>query len=54
MALLCNDVRMEGRRPICLHTDLPCIWLRFCKVSGKYYQSDKAKECRIRKEERHG
>lgn len=48
MGLLCNDIRMDGRRIICLHTDEPCIFLRYCATSRKYYQTDRAKDCRVK------
>ena len=51
MALLCNDVRMEGRKPICLRTGEPCAHLRYCAVSRKYYQTDNAARCRLREQE---
>lgn len=48
MALLCNECRVEGknRKIICKHTAEPCLFVRFCQVSGKYYQTDAAKRCK--------
>lgn len=50
MALLCNDCIVEGktRRIICEHTGKPCAFMRFCQVSGKYYQTDKAACCKLK------
>ena len=50
MALLCNDCRVETDRHkiICKHTDMPCLFLRFCQVSMKYYQTDVAAECGLK------
>ncbi len=50
MALLCNDCRIEGSRhkPICKHTDMPCVFLRYCAVSMKYYQTDAAADCGLK------
>lgn len=51
MALLCNDVEIRGKNKQiwCIHTDAPCIFVRYCAVSMKYYQTDRAKECKVRK-----
>ena len=53
MALLCNDCRIEGDRhkPICKHTDMPCMFLRFCQISMKYYQTDAAAKCGIKEQD---
>lgn len=50
MALLCNDCRVEGkaRKIICKYTALPCYFMRFCAVSGKYYQTDAAARCKVK------
>jgi len=54
MALLCNDVEMRGNKVKqiwCKHTGEPCIHVRFCAVSSKYYQTDAAADCKVRKEQ---
>ena len=50
MALICNECRVEGkaRKIICRHTDGPCAFVRFCAVSGKYYQTDRAAGCKLK------
>ena len=50
MALLCNDCVIEGKthKIICEHTAKPCAFMRFCQVSGKYYQTDKAARCKLK------
>lgn len=52
MALICNDCRVEGkaRKIICKSTEAPCLFVRFCAVSGKYYQTDAAAKCKLRGE----
>lgn len=53
MALLCNDCRVEGDRHkiICKHTDMPCLFLRYCKITMKYYQTDAAAKCGIKEQD---
>lgn len=50
MALLCNDCIVEGKthKIICERTGGPCAFMRFCQVSGKYYQTDKAARCKLK------
>lgn len=51
MALICNDVEMRGRKPAriwCTRTGQPCMFVRYCAVSMKYYQTDDAKRCKAR------
>lgn len=51
MALLCEEVELRGKKPVqiwCKHTGQPCAYLRYCAVSRKYYQTDKAKDCKLR------
>lgn len=50
MALLCNDCRVEGKakKILCRHTGAPCAFMRFCAVSGKYYQTDAAGRCKLK------
>lgn len=50
MALLCNDVEIKGKNKQmwCLHTGAPCAHMRFCAVSGKYYQTDAAAKCKVK------
>lgn len=49
MALLCNDCQIRDRRIWCNHTGQPCGHVRYCAVSMKYYQTDNAKNCRLRR-----
>lgn len=53
MALLCNDCIVEGKthKIICEHTGKPCAFMRFCSVSRKYYQTDKAECCKLKGQE---
>lgn len=50
MALLCNDCIVQGKthKIICEHTGGPCAFMRYCQVSGKYYQTDGACRCRLK------
>ena len=50
MALLCNDVEIKGKRKEiwCKHTGDICCFIRYCGVSGKFYQTDRAKTCKMR------
>ena len=50
MALLCNDCNIRGkRREIwCNHTDDLCVFVRYCGVSGKFYQTDGAAKCKMK------
>lgn len=50
MALLCNDCIVEGKthKIICEHTGKPCAFMRFCQVSSKYYQTDRAANCKLK------
>lgn len=50
MALLCNDCTVEGKKRSirCKHTGEPCVFVRFCGVSGHYYQTDQAARCRMK------
>lgn len=51
MALLCNECEVKGKRKEiwCKNTGKLCVFIRFCSVSGKYYQTDNAKNCKARK-----
>lgn len=49
MALICNDVNMKGNQIWCKHTGTPCGHVRYCSVSDKYYQTDNAMNCTIRR-----
>ena len=52
MALICNECTVTGRKPqriTCKHTGLPCAFLRYCALSMKYYQTDAAKNCKLRR-----
>lgn len=50
MSLLCNDCIVQGKthKIICERTGNPCAFTRFCAVSGKYYQTDRAARCKLR------
>lgn len=50
MALLCNDCIVEGKthKIICEHTGEPCLHVRYCAVSSKYYQTDAAARCKLK------
>ena len=50
MAMLCNECRVEGKnkRIMCNHTEDMCMFIRYCSVSGKYYQTDRAKDCKLK------
>lgn len=54
MALICNDCTVVGksRQIWCDITGEPCMHVRYCGVSGKYYQTDNAKRCKA-KEKQH-
>ena len=55
MALVCDRATVRGkqRQIWCGLLDKPCGFVRFCAVSGKYYQTDRAKDCKARgKDER--
>lgn len=49
MALLCNLVEMRGSQIWCRVTEMPCGHQRYCAVSMKYYQTDNAKNCTLRR-----
>lgn len=51
MALLCDKVEMHGAQIWCKVTDMPCGHQRYCAVSMKYYQTDNAKKCTLRRKE---
>lgn len=50
MALLCNDCTIVGKTKQiwCDITGEPCLHTRYCAVSGKYYQTDNAKICKVK------
>lgn len=52
MALLCNECTVTGRshQIWCNKTGKPCLHVRYCAVSGKYYQTDAAAKCKARRE----
>ena len=53
MALLCNECKVSGKKPkriTCEHTGLPCAFIRYCALSMKYYQTDAAKTCKLRRQ----
>lgn len=56
MALLCNDCNVIGKthQMWCKHTGEPCMHVRYCAVSGKYYQTDAATFCPLKKEQNNG
>ena len=47
MALLCNNCNIVGKthQIWCKHTGEPCLHVRYCAVSMKYYQTDAAAFC---------
>lgn len=51
MALICNDVEIRGKNKQiwCKHTGEPCAHVRYCAVAMKYYQTDKAKVCKMKR-----
>ena len=50
MAMVCNDCTVEGKKKTirCKHTDEPCYFVRYCEVSGHYYQTDAAARCKMK------
>ena len=55
MALVCNECDLIGRKPKkiwCRIINGPCMHVRYCAVSMKYYQTDDAARCKAR--EQHG
>lgn len=55
MALVCNEGELRGKKPKqiwCKLTGTPCMHVRYCAVSMKYYQTDDAARCKVR--ERYG
>lgn len=51
MAMLCNDCELKGKRVKqiwCKITGEPCMHVRYCAVSMKYYQTDAAAKCKVR------
>lgn len=53
MAMVCNDCELRGKRVKqiwCKHTGEPCMHVRYCAVSMKYYQTDAAAFCPMKKE----
>lgn len=52
MALLCNNATVVGKthQIWCEYTKEPCLHTRYCAISMKYYQTDGAKRCKVRKE----
>lgn len=56
MALLCNNCDVKGKthQIWCKHTGEPCMHVRYCAVGGKYYQTDAAAFCPLKKEQNNG
>ena len=54
MAMICNECELRGNRKPrkiwCKLVDQPCLFVRFCAVSSKYYQTDEAAKCKVREE----
>lgn len=50
MALLCNECEVKGKthQIWCKHTGEPCMHIRYCAVSSKYYQTDAAARCKLK------
>ena len=55
MGLHCNDATVVGKNKQiwCDHTGEPCMYMRFCEISRKYYQTDAAMRCKVRKRDGH-
>lgn len=54
--LLCDRAVLGAKKPQKIYCDItngPCVHVRFCAVSMKYYQTDNAKNC-LAKEADHG
>lgn len=51
MATLCNDCEVRGKthQIWCKHTGEPCFHVRYCAVSSRYYQTDAAKDCKVKR-----
>lgn len=50
MAMICNECEIVGksRQIWCKNTKCPCMHVRYCAVSMKYYQTDAAAHCKAR------
>lgn len=50
MALVCNNATVQGKTKQiwCDFTKQPCMHVRYCAVSMKYYQTDAAAKCKVR------
>ena len=50
MALLCNECEVKGKthQIWCKNTGEPCMHIRYCAVSSKYYQTDAAARCKLK------
>lgn len=50
MATLCNDCECRGKKRElwCKHTGEICMFLKYCGVSGHYYQTDAAARCKLK------
>lgn len=50
MALLCNECEVKGKthQIWCKYTGEPCMHIRYCAVSSKYYQTDAAARCKLK------
>lgn len=50
MALHCNDATIVGKTKQiwCNHTKEPCLHVRYCAVSCRYYQTDAALKCKVK------
>lgn len=49
--LICDKAYVEGKKPqkiFCKLTENICVHVRYCGLSMKYYQTDKAKDCVMR------
>ncbi len=48
--VLCNDCNVVGKTKQiwCKLTGEPCMHVRYCAVSMKYYQTDAAAKCKVR------
>jgi len=50
--VLCDECTVVGktRQIWCEITGNPCLHVRYCAVSMKYYQTDAAAKCKVRKQ----
>lgn len=49
--LICDKARMKDKKIWCDAVNGPCVHVRYCAVSMKYYQTDNAKKCLAREQD---